>query len=156
MGFNSLTGFPNQLLKKILHIIHQNRTIASRLVLCFVYICWWLMVWCEPWHNHFFFEGELGPLGDRGWPGENGFKGAKVRGSCCGWILAEGWLSSFLRPQQIFLLDWRWCPLIIISLLLFLSSRETKDYQGQGVSQENQGAPEEMCVVYNNIIIIDE
>lgn len=45
---------------------------------------------------------------------------------------------------------------IIISLLLSLSSRETKDYQGQGVSQDNQGAPEEMCVVYNNLIIIDE
>lgn len=47
-------------------------------------------------------------------------------------------------------------PFRLKVMLLFLSSRETKDYQGQGVSQENQGAPEEMCVVYNNIIIIDE
>lgn len=45
---------------------------------------------------------------------------------------------------------------IIISLLLSLCSRETKGYQGQGVSQDNRGAPEEMCVVYDNIIIIDE
>lgn len=40
--------------------------------------------------------------------------------------------------------------------LLSFSFRETKDYQGQGVSQENQGAPEEMCVIYNNTIISDE
>lgn len=33
------------------------------------------------------------------------------------------------------------------------SSRETKDYRDRGVSQENQGVPEEMWVFYNIIII---
>lgn len=32
-------------------------------------------------------------------------------------------------------------------------SRETKDYQDRGVSQEKQAALEEMCVIYSIIII---
>lgn len=47
---------------------------------------------------------------------------------------------------------WR-CLGIMFSLLLYLSSREPQDYQGREVRQENQGAPAEMCVIYNIIII---
>lgn len=63
------------------------------------------MLGCKSWHYHRFSKGELGPLGSRGKPGKDGLKGAKVRESCSGGILVELWLSSFLRMQQIFLLD---------------------------------------------------
>jgi len=33
----------------------------------------------------------------------------------------------------------------------FVFSRETGDYQDQGVRQEDQGSPEKMCVVYDTI-----
>lgn len=39
--------------------------------------------------HSFIFKGERGAQGDRGRPGEDGFKGAKVRTPQRGWFLAE-------------------------------------------------------------------
>lgn len=44
----------------------------------------------------------------------------------------------------------------VIYLLLSFSFRETKDCQGQGVSQGNQGAPEEMCVTSDEGLVVDK
>lgn len=100
LALSCYRAFPTLLLRKKSFTYFTE---IELLPLCSVYICWWLMVWWESWHINLFFEGERGPLGGRGRPGEDGLKGAKVRGSCCGWILAEGWLSGFLRTQQVFL-----------------------------------------------------
>lgn len=154
------------------------------------------------WHIHLSFEGERGPQGSRGRPGEDGLKGAKVREGIVLWVDSDRemtqWLpkssASVQRPptlelrlcvlgmlpklpqsvsviintfsreivlQKMCLVPfcallnshqcdcYMWAAVKVMATNVFcylLSSREIKDYQGQGVRQENQGHLEQMCV----------
>lgn len=59
--------------------------------------------------HSFIFKGERGPQGSRGQPGEYGLKGAKVRGSHRGWVLAAG-LSQHLHRNSY------WCVHLLYTL----------------------------------------